>query len=410
MSRYDICIVGAGEAGVAAAATFRQEGFTGRIALLCDEYRFPYERPPLSKEVLLGVEADARLIRPESWYAEMHIDLHLGARVVDIAAADCQLTTNRGGDIAKLSYGKLLLATGARVRELAGCTSVRYLRTFEEGEALRLALGSAKSIVVIGGGVIGLEVASSATALGLSVTVVDLAPRLMARALAPDVAHWLEALHKDAGVSVLTDVGSVEVEARDGGQTVVLGDGKRLPADLVIAGIGVVPNDGLAQLAGCRLDNGIVVDGSGRTTVENIFAAGDVAAFHHPTFGRQMRVEAWQHAGRHGSHVARAMLGVVDDYCEVPWFWTDQHGTNLQVTGIAAGSELTVWRGETASRTGFHFISDRLVGATTINNGRDMRPAAKLIAAGWRGDPELLVDTNTPLGKLATQLLSEQAI
>ena len=410
MREGQVVIVGANEAGTAAAAALRESGFTGRVVLLSDERQAPYERPPLSKEMLLGELTDTKLIRPAEWYEDEGIDLRLGCRAVGVDAGE-QSVVVRSADGAeeKLHYDKLLLTTGARARELPGAgDDVLYLRTYEDSMRLREAMERGARIAVIGGGVIGLEVASSARALGNEVTVVDVAPRLMARALAPDISVLLRQLHEEAGVHIFTDVKSVDIEAdAEGGKRLRLGTGESVVADVVVAGIGVVPNTELGQMAGCHTDNGIVVDGCGRTSVENIYAAGDVASFHHPTFARPMRVEAWQHAGRHGAHVAHAMMNVRDDYCEVPWFWTDQHMTNVQVAGLAADCDATFWRGEGEKRTAFHFSQGELVAVTTINNGRDIRPSTKLLAARWKGDPAGLLDLSRPLGKLVTSLLAD---
>lgn len=403
-----IAIVGAGEAGVAAAGALREAGFEGRVVLLCEEPELPYQRPPLSKELLLGDIDIAPPIRPEEWYAEQGVELRLGARVLAVDAAKRELLVEDADGRQTEPYTQLLIATGGRVRELAAA-DIHYLRNAADGARLVGTLGSARSIVVIGGGVIGLEVASSARALGKDVTVVDLAPRLMARALAPSISGWLLEKHRAAGVEVILDAGEVTVEAAADGKRVLLGDGRVLSCDVIVAGIGIMPNVELAAMAGCRIDDGIVVDGNGRTTVEGVFAAGDVASFHHPHFERSVRIEAWRHAGRHGAHVARAMIGACDDYDEVPWFWTDQLGSNIQVAGLPVPSDFTIWRGEKAPGTAFHFCDGKLVAATTIDNGRDMRPATRLITAGWRGDPQVLADMSKPLGALVTELLSVTA-
>ena len=411
MSDSAIIIVGAGEAGVAAAAALREAEYGGRILLLSEEQPFPYERPPLSKELLFGSAAGLKFIRPIEWYEEQRIEFRPGVRVTGASPVEQRISIEtEGGVREQLSYEKLLLTTGARVRELSGPgQGVLYLRTYEDGLRLRSALAVSRSVVIVGGGVIGLEVASSARALGLTVTVVDVAPRLMARALAPEISDFVAELHRNAGVTVLTDVRSVEIESVGGARQVRLGTGETIDADLVLAGVGVVPNDELGAMAGCRIENGIVVDGAGRTSIKNIYAAGDVASFHHPIFSRPMRVEAWQHAGRHGTHVARAMAGISNDYCEVPWFWTDQHAVNIQVAGVAAQCTETVWRGEGEDRTAFHFSQGRLVAATTINNGRDMRPATKLIAAGWSGSLTELAEMSAPLGKIVGRILADVA-
>lgn len=391
-----VVIIGGGEAGVAAAEALRVEGFAGDVVILSAEEHLPYDRPQLSKETLLKPERACKLIRDAGWYEANRVDLRLGTRVASI---DPVARTVTSADGASIGYDRLLLATGAIVRRLDDVDPdvVLYLREISDARALRDRLGAARSVVVIGGGVIGLEIASSARALGKEVTVIEAGPRLMARALAPDVSEELLALHRRNGVDVRVGARPLSVARVDDGIGVELSDGSTVRADVAIGGIGVVPCTALGEAAGCRVENGIVVDGAGRTSVEGVFAAGDVASLMHSHYGRPMRIEAWQHAGRHGAHVGRAMLGRDDGYGEIPWFWTDQHGTNVQVAGLASECDATVWREGRTGRTALHFAGDRLVAATTIDNGRDMRPAIRLLAAGWRGSPAELADPSRPL-------------
>ncbi|QJU58184.1 FAD-dependent oxidoreductase [Sphingomonas sp. AP4-R1] len=401
-----VLIVGAGEAGVAAAAALREGGFGGHVMLATDEAGIPYERPPLSKQQLKSDDEPERLIRPAEWFAAERIELIPNTCISEIDPAARRARLGDSGQV--VSYDALLLATGARARRLQGDPAgVHYLRTREDAARLRSALRAARSVVVLGGGVIGLEVASTAVELGLDVTVIDPAPRLMHRAVAPEISALLADLHRAAGVTLVLESGPIAVEADGrGGALVRVGEATH-SADVCVAGIGVIPNDDLARAAGCAVDNGVVVDGCGRTSLERIYAAGDVASFHHPTYGHSLRVEAWQHAGRHGAHVARSMLGIDDAYAEVPWFWTDQLETNIQVAGLAADCDQTVWRGTSISGTAFHFRNGVLRGVSTVNNGRDIRPSSRLIASGWRGDSRLLTDPTRPLGKIASDLLVE---
>lgn len=403
-----VVIVGAGEAGVAAASAIRESGDHRRIILISEEPHLPYERPPLSKEALTDEIPALKTIRPAPWFKEQSIDLRLGWRVQFIDPARRSLVLETGGRAEELFYDQLLLATGARVRTMTDAPAgVCYLRTHEDSVALRSRLSQAQRLLVIGGGVIGLEVASSARHMGKEVVVLDMAPRLMARALAPDVSDVIAELHRDGGVDIRLNAGSIDLRQTAQGMRAILGDGTVYDGDLVAAGIGVIPNTELAAQAGCALENGILVDETGQTSVPGIYAAGDAAAFPHPVFDRHVRVEAWQHARRHGAHVGRAMAGTPASYSEVPWFWTDQHGVNVQVAGLAADCDRTLWRGAGPARTALHFSGNRLVAATTLNNGRDMRPVTNLIAAGWHGNPQALLDASTPLGKLAARLLAE---
>lgn len=401
-----IVIVGAGEAGVAAAAAVR-ETHAGPVILINGEDRLPYERPPLSKAVLSDETPEPKAIRAADWYQDNGVDLWNDCRVTKIIPSERALKVSSASEERTINYGRLLLATGATPRRLPPPNNgVFYLRTYEDSLALREALRVKSTLLVIGAGVIGLEIASIARRRGLRVTVVDIGDRIMSRAVTPEVSASLLELHLSEGVDVKLNVGSVSVEDSGSRQTILLGNGTRLHSDIVVAGIGVTPDTRLAADAGCAIENGIIVDGRGQTTIDGIYAAGDVASFLHPLFQRAMRVEAWQHAGRHGSHVGRAMVGLVDDYREVPWFWSDQFGLNLQVVGDVMGADDTVWRGEADVRTGFHFANGRLVAATTLNNGRDIRPATKLIVTGFQGSADLLTDRSVPLGKIVSKLLA----
>jgi len=403
-----IVIMGAGEAGVAAAGALRESGCDVPIVLLSAENYLPYERPPLSKELLLRPVEAPRPIRDEHWYVANGIDLRLGCRA---RAIDPERRRVSFDSLPDLPYDRLLLATGAVVRrlELGVGAEVHYLRTLDEARALAATLAPGKRIVVIGGGVIGLEVASAATIQGCHVTVLELADRLMSRVLTAEISASLLQRHREAGVGVYLNTKVHRVVRADAGVAVHLSNDERLTADVVVGAAGVTADDTLARSAGCLCDDGIVVDVRGKTSVAGIFAAGDVARFPHPTFGSVMRLESWQHAGRHGAHVARAMLGEIATYSEIPWFWTDQQGINLQVAGVVRDTDRTAWRISADRSTAFHFTGRRLTAVTTLNNARDIPPATRLIAAKWAGDPQRLVNSSDPLGVIARRLLEEQA-
>jgi 3-phenylpropionate/trans-cinnamate dioxygenase ferredoxin reductase subunit len=403
-----IVIVGAGEAGVGAAFAVREAGFSGPLHLISQEDELPYERPSLSKEALTEGKAPSRL-REARWYAEQNVKLFLGCEAVDVDPNRQTLRIGVAGQRDRdICYDRLLIATGASLRRLP-FEPVRYLRTAEDGRSLHAQLREARRVAVIGGGVIGLEVASSARTLGCDVTVVEAGSSLMARALAPGVRDWLLDLHLKAGVRVLFGTSVEDIRKEDHGVSVALGSGERITADLVVGGVGISPNMQLAERAGCAVEDGVTVDANGRTSVSNIFAAGDVACFHHPDLGRYMRLQSWQHAGRHGAHVGRAMAGASGRYAPVPWFWTDQHGANIQVAGLAAEAERTIWRDRGTRATALHFTGDALVAVTTSNNGRDMRSATRLIEARWRGDAALLSDSSAPFATLAAAQLQRMS-
>lgn len=377
-------IIGAGEAGVAAAGALRSHGFKGRLVLIDADRRHPYARPPLSKAVLTE-NAGPEGIRSTGWFEDHAIDLMLGVRVNEINAASRQLIIE-GHSTATLAYDKLLIATGARIRRLSflgtASESAAYLRTFDDALTLKQRLAEADTIAVVGGGVIGLEVASSACKLGKRVIVLEAAERLMNRAVSADVSAELLQLHFAKGVDVRFGVRLVGAEFDGDRARLALDTGEWINSDFIVAGIGVDPDVELARAMGCKISNGIEVDGNGLTSIDDVFAAGDVALFPHPVFEQQVRIESWQHARKHGAHVGAAMLGHITPYEEIPWFWTDQHGVNVQVAGLPNAADSHIVRGKTR----LHFAGERLVGVTTFDNGRDIRPASKLIAARWQAD------------------------
>ena len=393
-------IVGAGQAGGHAAIALRDAGHAGPILLIGDETERPHERPPLSKDMLTAAEEPPlSYFHAEDRYAEKDVQLLCGTAVtaIDPAAKAVQLADGR-----RLEYAKLLLATGGRARRLQvpGAERVLYLRTVDDARYIRPRLTPGARIVCVGAGVIGLEIASSARARGCAVAVIEAGPTVMGRSLVPDMAEWLAALHRNAGVDLHLN-SPVAAIAPD---HVRCADGRILPADTVIAGIGMERNLALAEAAGLKLDGGIAVDEFGRTSVPDIYAAGDVAAFWVPRLQRTMRLKSWRHAQNHGIAVGRAMAGILEPYDEVPWFWTDQHGTNLQMAGTVEGVVQAIVRGDKSASSFSVWYLDgggSLIGVVGINAPRDVRAAQSLIRAGRPIDPAAIADPAFPLQRLA---------
>ena len=397
-------VVGAGQAGGRAVEAMRGAGFQGRITLFGDEAEQPYERPPLSKKLLTGaaVDASARILGPE-FYAEKAIELRLGEPIATIDAGAQAITTMAG---ERLGYDKLLLTTGARVRlapfpgaELAG---VHYLRTLEHMVALRAELARARRLVVVGGGYLGLEIAASARSLGLEVTVVELEAHLVARGAPRQVGEFLAGLHREHGVDIRT---ATRVEALDGAggrvAAVALADGERLAADVVVVAIGILPNVELAAAAGAEVDDGIVVDASGRTSLPEVYAAGDATRHPNPYFGATVRLESWHNAQEQAKHAARAMCGEAVEYALVPWFWSDQFDLNLQLAGDFTSADEIVRRGEAAGPHAlFYFRAGRLIGVAAFNQGRDVAVGQRLIARGLAVTPAQVADPASKLNRL----------
>jgi NADPH-dependent 2,4-dienoyl-CoA reductase/sulfur reductase-like enzyme len=402
-------IVGAGQAGGWAAVAMRQAGFAGRILLIGEEPWRPYERPPLSKAMLTAEPTpEVQYFHPAAKYTEQDIKLLLG---VPVAELDPVAHRVRLADGRALDYDQVLLTTGGRARRLAipGGEHALTLRTLEDALAIRARLATARRVVCIGAGVIGLEIAASARTRGAEVTVLETLAGAMGRAVSPEGARFVERLHRDAGVDVRFAVAVERIEAvhrieTDGGGFVVqCRDGEAFPADLVIAGIGMQRNLALAEQAGLAIEGGIVVDALGHTSASDVFAAGDVAAFFHPLFGRHLRLESWRHAQNHGIAVGKAMCGGTTPYDDVPWFWTDQHGVNLQVAGLPAEAARTIVRVNDPPNAfiAVHLAADdSVIGVTAANAPREIRAGQALIKSRKPVDVARLADASVPLQQL----------
>ena len=382
-------IVGAGQAGAHAAVSLRQAGYKGRILLVGEERERPHERPPLSKQMLTdSVEPPLSYFHPEPHYAERDIETRFGSVVEAIDPASRVIHLGNG---ERQPFAQLLLATGGRARHLdvPGAERVLYLRTLDDARLLRSRLQPGATIACIGAGVIGLEIASSAAARDCRVTVIEAGPTVMGRSLPPVVATWLHDLHVAAGVRLLL---STKVDAITTAG-VACADGIFVDADIVVAGIGMVRNTALAEAAGLAVADGIEVDEFCRTSALGIYAAGDVAAFWVPRRHQRARLETWRHAQEHGAAAGRSMAGQQEPYDTVSWFWTDQHGRNLQLAGEAVGT--LVLRGAPGDEPfSAWFIDDAgcLAGVIGIDSPREVRAAQSLIRDRRRVDPLLLED------------------
>ncbi|MEZ5931004.1 MAG: FAD-dependent oxidoreductase [Alphaproteobacteria bacterium] len=388
-----IVIIGAGECGVRAAFTLRDKGFSQSITLIGAEAALPYERPPLSK----GQTDELKPIRAEAAYDDAAIDLRLNtdAQSVDVGEKTVHLS-----DGSVLDYGKLLIATGARARLFPGMDGCLTLRTHEDAQRIVAGCGSGKRIGVIGGGFIGLELAATARRAGSAVTVIEAAPELMARAVPSEIARYVQSRHEDEGVALRTGVKVASANA----ETITLDGGETLSFDVVVAGVGALPDTDLAEAAGLDVDNGIVVDGSFRTSASDVFAAGDCCNF--PWRGGRVRLESWRAAQDQGEHAACAMLGEAGDYAKVPWFWSDQFDLSLQVAGLFDPRRETVRR----DLDGDAFllfqrdVDGRLEAAAGVGLGntvaKHIRLAEKLIEREATIEPADLADPGVDLKRL----------
>ena len=394
-------IIGAGQAGAWAAVSMRQAGFSGRIIVVGEEKWLPYERPPLSKSMLTAEpEPPVQHFHDRAKYEAQRIEFVLGMPAVflDVASRQVEL-----GDGRVLDYDRLLIATGGRARLLGvpGGERALVLRTLDQALALRQRLASARRVVCIGAGVIGLEIAASARALGAEVTVLEAALMPMGRSVSAEGARFVADLHASHGVALHCGVVVKALERMpDRSERVIYGNGEAVSADLVVAGVGMERHLALAEQAGLEVDGGIVVNEFGETSAPCVYAAGDVAAFPHPLFEGRLRLESWRHAQNHGVAVGRAMAGAPAPYDDVPWFWTEQHGINLQVVGLPNEAARTVLRGP-GKFAAIHLAQDgRVVGVTAADSPREIRAGTALIKARARPDPARLQDASVPLQTL----------
>jgi 3-phenylpropionate/trans-cinnamate dioxygenase ferredoxin reductase subunit len=396
-----VLIAGAGHAGFQLAVSLRQLGYEGRVCLINDEAHLPYQRPPLSKAYLKGEgRPDSLMFRPEKFYHDQHIEL-IADRAVSIDRPARKLLLASG---AALDYAHLVLATGARNRLLdipnANQADVLYLRILDESEALRLRIASARHVVVIGAGFIGLEFAATARAKGLEVDVIELGARVMARAVTAEISEYFQQRHTAAGIRIHFGVQATSIES-DGTRVtgVSLSDGRHVPADLVVVGVGVLPNIELAAAAGLPVASGIIVDEQLLTSDPDISAIGDCALFASPRFGGSLRLESVQNATDHARCVAARLTGNAKTYDGQPWFWSDQGDDKLQIAGLTTGYDRVVVRGDPAQRSfsAFCYREGRLVGVESVNRAADHVFGRKILGLNRSIAPEQAVDLDFDL-------------
>lgn len=381
-----IIIVGAGQTAAQAVASLRDNGHDGEIVLFGEEPFLPYQRPPLSKAFLSGeITAERLELRPEAFYAERSVTLKLGVAIRAIHPQDHAVEDASG---KRHRYSRLLLATGTRSRQVPlpghALPGVYALRGIEDVNRLRAAFAPGRKLAIVGGGYIGLEVAAKARKLGLDVTVIEAAPRILARVVAEETAAWIDALHRRHGVTLRTGVGVSRIAGDTVATGVELADGTVVPADLVLMAVGAVPNVELAQAAGLVVDNGIAVDGAARTSAPDVFAAGDVTSFHSRLYGRRVRLECVQNAIDQAKVAAAAMLGGTPDYNPVPWFWSDQYDTKLQIAGLSQGFDRVEHDGDVeAGRFSVrYFHGDRLIAVDSLNDPKSHMLGRRALAEG----------------------------
>lgn len=385
-----IVIVGAGQAGATVALGLRRGGFAGEITLVGEEAHLPYERPQLSKEMLQPDRAGLRSIKTQAEFEGHGIRLDLGRKVVKTDANNRQIQLDSGHEIG---FDRLVIATGVKPRQLPAAIDdperVRYLRTVEDAGNLRADLEAAKSVAIVGGGVIGLEVASAARALGCQVTVIEAADRLMSRSVDETVSRYLDRAHRNNGVDIRYGVHATEL-TNDG--QLKLSDGSAVAAGSVLVGIGVTPNVAGFEDLGITDAAGVRVDAYGQTSVDGIFATGDIAS--QPNGNGFGRVETWANAQDHALNVVRNLLGESTPYESPVWFWSDQGRINLQVAGNATHGKRVIRGDENGDAFSIFWLDegDRVTGCSSVNSPKEMAVARRWVKQGTHVDPQRIAD------------------
>jgi 3-phenylpropionate/trans-cinnamate dioxygenase ferredoxin reductase subunit len=401
-----IVIAGAGHAAGQIITTLRQQKFEGQIVLIGDEPYLPYQRPPLSKKFLAGeMPAERLYVKPESFYEDPRIDLRLETTVTAIDREAKTVKIEDGDDIA---YDKLVLSLGSRARTLpvegADLQRVHYLRSIADVESIRAELDIGRRLVIIGAGYIGLEVAAVARTLGLEVTVVEMADRVMSRVVSPEISDFYQIEHTNHGVKLRLSTTVVALHGKKRVKCVETGEGEEIPAEFVIIGVGILPNTEIAEQAGLDVNDGIVVNDRCQTSDPDIYAAGDCTSHPNDIYGRRLRLESVHNAVEQAKTAASNLCGKETRYSQVPWFWSDQYDLKLQIAGLSEGYDDVVIRGNPADRsfTCVYLREGRLIAIDAVNAPRDFVHSKALIAARVLVSADKLADSGTLLKDLAT--------
>jgi len=388
-----VIIIGASHAAAQTCVSLRQGGWEGAITVIGDEVELPYHRPPLSKDFLSGQKTiEDILIRPADVYTNANIDMRLGDRVTEVNPKTRQIRTDAG---ETFSYIKLVLTTGARIRRLPvpgeDFEGVYYLRDTRDVQAIKKKAESAKTALIIGGGYIGLETAASLRKQGLEVTILEAMPRILQRVTAPELSGFYKRVHEEEGVTILENVTASKIEASGKGLSVLTKDNQKLAADMVIIGIGVIPNIELAEAAGLAVGNGIEVNEFCQTSDPDIYAAGDVTWHHNPIYDRHIRLESVPNATEQGKTVAAHINGNPKPYKSLPWFWSDQFDLKLQIAGLSTDYDKVIIRGDidtSRSFAAYYFKGDKFIAVDAVNAPRDFMFGKMSLTKGDSGQSE----------------------
>lgn len=401
-----IVVIGGGQAGAQALQSLRQGGYTGALTMIGDEPALPYQRPPLSKAYMKGEMTEERLyFRPAPWYQDQNIEVILSTRATGIDRTNRKVELAHGGHV---DYDALIIATGSRPRPLplkgATLQGVHDLRDLSDVERIRPNMIAGRKMVIIGAGYIGLEAAAVARQMGLEVTVLEMAPRVLARVTSPVMSAFFEREHRAQGVIILTDARLDHLDGTDGKvSAAILADGTRLDADIVLVGIGILPNEELARDAGIACNNGILVDRDARTSDPRVFAAGDCASRPLVHYGRSGRLESVHNAIEQGKLAAAAILGKPRPAEDCPWFWSDQYDLKLQIAGLSQDYDEIVVRGDPKDRkfAAFYLRNGTLIAVDAVNSAPEFLASKKLIMTGAKLAPATLSDTSISMKDIA---------
>lgn len=395
-------IVGGSHAAAQVVSSLRLNKWEGKITLVSADNFLPYHRPPLSKAYLSGEKnLEEIMIRPPNFYERSEVEAILGTRVTAIDRANKRVHLDNHTD---LSYTKLVLTTGAKVRKINvpghNLPGVFYLRDLNDVDHIREFVGHAKNVAIIGGGYIGLEAASALRGLNMNVTVLEALPRVLQRVTAPEVSAFYTRVHSEEGVNILTNASVQSIDGDYKVKSVTTADGQTIPADLVIVGIGIIPDIEIAEQAGLEINNGLVVDEFGRTSDHDILAAGDCTYHYNPIYDISLRLESVQNATDQSRVVANTICGKLEPYKALPWFWSDQYDLKLQIAGLSQGFDQVVIRGSTESGRSFacfYYKEGQLIAVDAVNRPKEFMASKKALAEKRNANPELVADESVDI-------------
>ena len=397
-----IVIAGAGQAAIQSAVSLRKFGYEGSITIIGEESHPPYQRPPLSKDYLLGkTQLDRVHLKKEAFYAENKIELIINTKVESIDRKEKMVSLSNKENLA---YGKLIIAVGSRVRKLdvpgVNKNGIHYLRGLDDANSLKENLKEGKKLVIVGAGYIGLEVAAVAASLKIETSVIDIADRVMSRTVDPLISDYYHSLHANNGVNIHLKHGLKSITGKGNVEKVFCTNNLELDADIVVIGAGVIPNDELASTAGLTCENGIVVNEFGQTEDENIYACGDCTNHPNKILGRKLRLESVHNAMEQSKVVASSIMGLEEPYNQVPWFWSDQFDLKLQIAGLSDGYDDLVIRGDIKNSrefAAFYFKGDKLLAVDAVNSPREFMLGRMVLGKGKTLDKKAIADQSADL-------------